>query len=74
MKTFILIAAFILPSDQPGMSTLQQLPHSEMAQVYGSFCQTPFGVCPLVQSDGSPYTAPVRTLCFCGKDPGQVRQ
>jgi hypothetical protein len=40
----------------------------------GSLCQTQFGVCPLLDPNGQPIWLPVGSACFCGQDPGQVRQ
>ena len=58
------------------------LPHSvaphltpeRQVQVWGNLCQTPFGVCTLVNPNGEPYIAPVGTSCFCGSDAGTVIQ
>ena len=49
-------------------------PVAELAQVWGGYCQTQFGICPLVDPQGNPIQAPVGSICFCGQDPGQVRQ
>ena len=76
MKTLIVVALALLPLSPkaPSNHHPQALPHSELVQAFGAYCQTPFGVCPLVQPNGVPYSAPVGSLCFCGKDAGQVRQ
>lgn len=55
-----------LPQSRPPDATQRQ------AQVMGSLCQTPFGVCLLVDPNGTPYQAPVGSPCFCGPDAGTV--
>lgn len=71
-----LVIAALVPFLAP-----EKLPHSELgqtgqteAQVWGGMCQTPFGVCPLIDQNGQPYQAPVGSTCFCGSDAGTVVQ
>lgn len=49
-------------------------PSQQWTQVMGSRCQTPFGICPLVDPNGQAYAAPVGSPCACGTDAGSVIQ
>lgn len=67
------VTFFTLPESGP------VLPHSEApkppaqyAQVWGAQCQTPFGICLMVDQFGNPVQAPVGSPCFCGPDAGTV--
>lgn len=57
-----------LPSPQGANAPNLRFAQQEM----GGWCQTPFGGCPLLDSNGQPTKLPVGTLCFCGRDSGQV--
>jgi hypothetical protein len=49
-------------------------PNQQSVQVMGSNCQTQYGICPLVNPDGTPYQAPIGQPCTCGPDAGTVVQ
>jgi hypothetical protein len=75
------VIAVLIPMSFMPQIPRGDLPHSErpltedqLAQVWGGFCQTPFGICPLIDPNGQAYTAPVGSPCFCGPDAGSVVQ
>jgi hypothetical protein len=79
----IMLLAIVLTVGAAGVTGVQQsrprsaetlLAQEQQQQVYGGYCQTQFGICPLRDPQGNPITLPVGTPCFCGSDPGWVRQ
>jgi hypothetical protein len=60
---------------QPKTDRFSNAPTFMLAQTaMGNLCQTQFGVCPLLDPNAQPIWLPVGSACFCGQDPGQVRQ
>lgn len=47
---------------------------TNLAEAMGSFCQTQFGVCPILDANGDPIYLPLGAKCSCEQDPGVVRQ
>jgi hypothetical protein len=47
---------------------------AQLAQVMGGSCQTPFGICPLLDPNGVAIQAPLGSPCFCGPDSGTAIQ
>jgi len=80
MTVLTLLQSLVIAALVP-LATPHDLPHSTAgntgrrdAQVWGGLCQTPFGVCPLIDQNGQAYQAPVGSTCFCGSDAGTVVQ
>lgn len=73
---FLLPALSNLNCATPTASQFSTAPKIELAQtvVVGNLCQTQFGVCPLLDPNLVAIWLPVGSVCFCGVDPGQVRQ
>ena len=70
-------AAVLLHTENNSVLPHSVAPHlgaERQVQVWGKLCQTPFGVCTLVNPNGEQYSAPVGTPCFCGSDAGTVMQ
>lgn len=70
-----LLAMVVALNCQPSTEQYSHASMLKLAQTpMGSLCQTQFGVCPLLDPNGQPIYLPVGSACFCGQDPGQVRQ